>query len=292
MPIDIPGRAARVAALRACKGAAAALALLAASAAVRADDEAPGVAGTASSGSRWLLGIAAVRSPDYPGSDHSKAKLRPLWAWQSGRYRISTSRAGGILGFGVDSPGPGASVEMFSSERLRFGAALRMDSGRSSGDSPLLAGLPDVRRTLRARLFGSYAIDAHWGLGATLSQDLLGRHGGAIGTLDLGYRKFIAPKTEWSSGVGIAFGNQPYMRSYFGVTELSAQQTGIAAYAPNAGLRDVHFGTGITSALTEHWIAFAGIGGASLRGQAAASPLTRATGNVAASAGIAYRWGP
>ena len=107
-----------------------------------------------------------------------------------------------------------------------------------------------------------------------------------------GYRKFIAPQSEWSSGLGVAFVNQPNMRSYFGVTELSAQQIGIAAYAPNAGLCDVRFGTGITSALTEHWIAFAAIGGASLRGQATASPLARATGSVSASAGIAYRWGP
>lgn len=280
------------AALRACTGAVARVALLAAGAAARADDEAPAVAAPAASASRWLLGVAAVRTPDYPGSDHSTAKLRPLWAWQSGRFRISTSRAGAILGFGVDSPGPGASVEMFSSERLRFGAALRVDSGRYSADSPLLAGLPDVRRTLRARLFGSYAIDAHWGLGAALSQDLLGRHGGAVGTLDLGYRRFIGPKTEWSSGVGVAFGSQPYMRSYFGVSALSAQQTGLTAYAPSAGLRDLHFGTGITSSLTEHWIGFAGVGGASLRAQAAASPLTRASANVSASAGLAYRWGP
>ncbi|MDP1692219.1 MAG: MipA/OmpV family protein [Burkholderiaceae bacterium] len=257
-----------------------------------ADDEAPAEPPPTAPVSRWLLGVAAIRSPDYPGADHSSAKLRPLWAWQYGRFRISTSRAGGILGFGVESPGPGASVEMFSSERVRLGAALRFDSGRSSADSPALTGLPDVKRTLRARLYGSYAIDKQWGLGAALSQDVLGRRGGSIGTLDLGWRARLGEKSEWTAGLGLAFGSGPYMRTYFGVTDASALQTGIAAYTPRAGLRDIHAGIGITSALTPHWIGFAGLSAASLRGQAADSPLTRAAFSTSASTGIAYRWGP
>jgi MipA family protein len=279
-------------ATRQCDAALVAAIALLACAAARADDEAPAEPASAAPTSRWLLGVAAVRSPDYPGADHGSSKLRPLWAWQYGRYRISTSRAGGILGFGIDSPGPGASAELFSADRLKFGAALRFDSGRSSGDSPVLTGLPDIKRTLRARFYGSYEIDKHWGLGAALSQDLLGHHGGTIGTLDLGYRARLGEKSEWTAGLGAAFGSGAYMRTYFGVTDASSTQTGIAAYTPGAGLRDIHGGIGITSALTPHWIAFAGVTAASLRGQAAASPLTRASFSTSASTGIAYRWGP
>lgn len=257
----------------------------------QADDELTTEPAPAAPVSRWLLGVVAVRSPDYPGADRATTQLRPLWAWQYGRFRISTSRASGILGFGGESAAPGASVEMFSSERVRFGAALRVDSGRASADSPTLTGLPDIKRTLRGRLFGSYSIDPHWGLGAAVSQDLLGRQGGSIALLDLGYRTRLAPKTEATVGVGAAYGSGPYMRTYFGVTDLSSQQTGIAAYAPHAGLRDLHAGIGITSAFTDHWIGFVGLSVASLRGQAAASPLTRATGSTALSAGIAYRFG-
>ena len=265
---------------------------LLACASVHADDEAPAEPASTAPASRWVLGVAAIRSPDYPGADHGSSKLRPLWAWQYGRFRISTSRAGGILGFGVDSPGPGASAELFSADRFKLGAALRFDSGRSSTQSAALTGLPDIKRTLRARFYSSYEIDKHWGLGATLSQDVLGRHGGTIGTLDLGYRARLGEKSEWTAGLGAAFGSGAYMRTYFGVTDASAMQTGIAAYVPGAGLRDIHGGLGITSALTPHWIAFAGIGAASLRGPAAASPLTHASFSTSASTGIAYRWGP
>lgn len=259
--------------------------------AARADDAVTPEAAPAAPSSRWLLGVAAISTPDYPGSDHATAKLRPLWAWQHGRFRISTSRASGILGFGAESPGPGASVEMFSSERVKLGAALRFDSGRSSSDSPQLTGLPDIKRTLRARLFGSYTIDPHWGLGAAISQDVLGNQGGAISSLDLGYKARLGPKAEWTAGVGATYGNGPYMHTYFGITDLSSQQTGIAAYAPQAGLRDLHAGIGIMSALTDHWIGFAGISIASMRGQAAASPLTLARSSTSISTGIAYRFG-
>jgi len=265
-------------------------ALLAAScAAAHAEDVLP-IAAVESA--RWLFGVSASRAPEYPGSDKTAIKLRPLWAWQYGRLRISTSRASGLLGFGVEARGPGASLEMFSSDRIKFGAALRVDSGRSASDSALLAGLPSVRPTLRGRLYGSYTIDDHWGVGAAVSQDLLGRGGGAAASLELGYHAPLGPRTEWTAGVGATYGNGPYMRTYFGISPESSQLTGIPAYAPSAGLRDLHAGIGLTSLLSDHWIAFAGLGTASLRGQAAASPLTRAKSSPGATAGITYRWGP
>jgi len=241
---------------------------------------------------RYVLGAMVSRSPDYTGSAQSPVKLRPLWAWQWGRYRISTSRASAVLGFGGEAAaGPGASAELVDSKTVKAGAALRIDNGRSSSDSPDLAGLPEIRRTVRGRVFASWDFAPNWSVAGNVSQDLLGREGGALASLDIGTSGRLSDRSEWSIGGGVTLGNGQYMRSYFGVTEAASQTSGRAVFRPQAGLRDVHIGLGYTTALTPRWIAFVGAGGSRLLGDAAKSPLTGAVTGASVSAGVAYRWG-
>lgn len=101
------------------------------------------------SGHNYLVGAMALSQPDYEGSERRIIKLRPLWAYQWGRFRLSTSRSAAAMNFASDPQGPGASALLVDGNRFRFGGALRFDSGRQSGDSPRLNGLPDVERTLR-----------------------------------------------------------------------------------------------------------------------------------------------
>jgi len=239
--------------------------------------------------SRFVLGAAFMSSAEYPGSDQNKSRLRPLWAFQYGRWRLSSSRASAVLGFAADAPGPGASAELVSTKDWHVGAAFRVDSGRKASDSPYLQGLPDVKRTLRGRLYASYAISKQWSIGGNMSQDLLGRGGGALASIDLGYRRWITPRLEWTSGMGVTLANKRNMTSYFGISDAQAVQSGLRPVAPGAGLRDVHLGTGLTTALTPHWIAFGNVGVSRLLADAADSPLTRRANSVNASLGIAYR---
>lgn len=241
---------------------------------------------------RYVFGLMVSRSPDYNGSAQSPVKLQPLWAWQYGRYRISTSRASTVLGYGGEAAaGPGASAELIDNQKLKAGAALRIDNGRSSSDSPDLAGLPDIRRTVRGRVFVSWNFTPSWSLSGNVSQDLLGHEGGAQASLDLGTGGRLSDRSEWSVGGGITVGNGQYMRTYFGVTEAVSQSTGRAVFRPQGGLRDVHLGLGYTTEVAPHWIAFVGAGASRLLGDAAKSPLTGAATGMSVSAGLAYRWG-
>jgi len=251
----------------------------------RADDEAP----RTTAASNYLIGAMALSQPEYEGSDRRVLKLRPLWAYEWGRFRISTSRAGAAMNFASDPQGPGASALLISGERLRFGAALRFDSGRQSGDSPHLQGLPDIKRTLRGRVFASWKFDEHWDLGGNVSQDLLGRHGGTVGSLDLGYHLRLGEHTEGSVGVGMALANGQNMRTYFGVTPEQATPSGLPAFAPGGGARDAYAGVGFTTALTPRWILFGNVSGSRLVGDAAASPLTLQRSSFSAGLGLAYR---
>jgi outer membrane protein len=239
--------------------------------------------------SRYVLGATFVSSATYPGSDRSEVKLHPLWAYQYGRWRLSTSRASSVLGFATDAAGPGASTELVGTKDWHLGAAFRFDGGRKASDSPQLHGLPDVARTLRGRIYSSYTLNKQWSISGNVSQDLLGRGGGALASIDLAYRYWINPNLEWASGMGANLADKRNMATYFGISGQQAVQSGLRAFAPGGGFRDVHLGTGLTTALTPHWIAFGNLGWSRLVADAAGSPLTRRASSVDATVGIAYR---
>lgn len=238
---------------------------------------------------RYLLGASLASRPEYDGASTRQTKLRPLWAFQWGRWRISTSGGSAILGFGRDSAGAGASTLLVNSNRLRLGVALRVDSGRNSGDASTTQGLPDVKRTLRARLFANYSLTPDVNLGANLSQDILGRKGGLTAGLDLGWRFYRSPTLEWASGIGISAADATNMRSYFGVPESAVTATGKPAYEPSAGLRDLHAGVSFTRPLSKHWFVFGGAGASRLVGPPADSPLTQQRNGTYANVGVAWR---
>ena len=239
--------------------------------------------------SRFVLGAALMSSAEYSGSDRSDHKLSPLWAFQYGRWRLSSSRASAVLGFAADAAGPGASAELAGTKNWHVGAAFRVDHGRKASDSPYLYGLPDVKRTLRGRIYASYTLNQQWSIGGNLSQDLLRRGGGALAGIDLGYRYWITPRIEWASGMGVTLADKRNMRTYFGISGEQAGQSGLRPFAAGAGFRDAHLGVGLTTALTPHWIAFGNFGVSHLLADAARSPLTRRVNNVGATLGIAYR---
>ena len=193
------------------------------------------------------------------------------------------------MGFGREVTGSGASTDLVNSKLWRVGLSLRFDSGRKSGDAVTTAGLPDIQRTLRGRLFASYALNPDWQLSGSLSQDLLGHHGGLLAGLDLGWRLRHSEVTEWTAGVGIGAADGQHMRSYFGVTPQGALNSGLREFMPSAGLRDVHAGIGFTRALSPRWVAFGSAGLSHLIGPAAQSPLTQTPTGGQVGLGLAYR---
>lgn len=238
---------------------------------------------------RYVLGVSMAVKPEYDGARTYETRFRPLWAMQLGRWRLSTSGGSALLGFGREGAGPGASRQLLERGPWRLGVALRFDNGRSSGDASTTRGLPDVRRTLRARFSASYSLSPDLSLTGAVSQDLLGRRGGLTGGLDLGWRFYRSPTLEWSAGAGISGANALNMRSYFGVPASVADSVGKPAYEPGAGLREMHAGVGFTRPLGKHWFVFGSAGVTRLLGPAADSPLTERRDGASAALGLAWR---
>lgn len=238
---------------------------------------------------RYLLGASIAHQPEYDGAGDRQTRLRPLWALKFGRVRISTSGSGSLLGFGREESGGGASTAFVDTERLRVGGSLRLDSGRKSDDASTTRGLPDVRRTLRGRLYVNYSITKDFTVGATWSHDLLGREGGATFGIDLGWRLYRSPHLQVTTSAGINAASAQNLRSYFGVPASAVATSGKPFYEPGAGLRDVHAGLNIVRPLSKHWIAFGSAGLSRLVGPAADSPLVERRLGAGVALGLAWR---
>ncbi|HEY1091963.1 MAG TPA: MipA/OmpV family protein [Burkholderiaceae bacterium] len=237
----------------------------------------------------YVLGLRVNNGPDYMGSSTRSTGVRPVMALYFGRFRLSNSGASAVMGFGREQESSGASIDLVDRKRLSLGGSLRIDSGRSSSDSPRLAGLPDVKRTLRAQLSARYHLAEGLDLGLTWNTDLLGEGGGAIASLGIAKRLYKDGGTEWTAGGGVSWGNATNQRAYFGVTPAAALTSGYRIYEPGSGLRDAYVGTGWTRAINHHWIAFGALSYSQLQGPSADSPLVQQRGALIGSIGLAYR---
>lgn len=238
---------------------------------------------------RYLLGASVATGPEYEGARTRDVKLKPVWAAKIGRFRITTAGGSALLGFGREGAGAGASTQLIDTDRWRLGISASVDGGRDSDDASTTRGLPDVRRTLRAKLYANYSLTKDWNIGASFSQDVLGRDGGLTAGLGLGWRFYRSETTEWTTGIGVSAANGQYMRSYFGVPASAVTASGKPAYEPGAGLRDVNMGVNFKHALTKHWFVFGSAGASRLLGPAADSPLVEKPGGMSAAIGVAWR---
>ena len=141
----------------------------------------PRCATTCAANASLALGVTTSFTPSYAGSSERKVTPHLVWAFQYGRIRLSTGGGAAVLGIAQDPRGPGASAELFSTNRLRAGVAFRIDRGRDSSAIDGLEDLPDVDATVRGRAYASYALTPHWTVAGAVSPDLLGRGGGTVG---------------------------------------------------------------------------------------------------------------
>lgn len=240
----------------------------------------------------YQIGVAVSWRPTYAGSTRMDLGARPVLSLQWGRFRITSSQAGLVEGPPDGSSAAGAGVALVDNARWSSGAVLRVDNGRAASDDPRLAGLPEVRRTVRGRFFARYTLDGaaadQRALGASLSTDLLNRQGGTTVSLDASRRVQLAPSVRWTHGIGVSAADGVYMRSHYGVPASVAPNVGLRAYEPGAGLVDLHLGTGLIWRVHERWRVGGALTVARLLGPALASPLTQGRMSHGVVIGLAY----
>ena len=226
--------------------------------------------------------------PAYAGAQDHRTKIVPGFFLRYGRFTVTNSS--GFVTRRSDDVPRGLGVDLSPSERLRINLALRFDAGRSTSDSPALAGLNNVRSTVRVRLAGSWHLSDGWRVGSGLSVDAVGRGGGDFADASIVREQRISSTTQWSFGGSVAVASSRYMRNYFGISAEQATRTVYPAYNPSAGLRDATVFAGVRSELGPSWVALGGVGASRLLGPAASSPLTKRPNGWGINAGLAWRF--
>ena len=235
------------------------------------------------------VGFVVSHGPAYPGSARRETQLTPGLALRWGRVSLSSRSAFSVRSSQAGAGG-GLRIELADGERLRVGLGLRADSGRRESDSVELAGLGDVRRTLRLRLSASYRLDGGWRLRSVTAADLLGRGGGLRGELQTTYDRALSATLGLNSSLSLGWGDARYMQAYYGVTPEQAARSGYPVSSASAGLRELSLGLGLRQQLAPRWAVFGGASVSRLVGQAADSPLTREPDSWNLNLGLVHRF--
>lgn len=287
-PAPEPAWRARAGAARWPPLAALVLATLGASAGAETREAPADVDPPADGGLTYAVGGALIVAPTYAGSSGTEVKPRPLWALRYGRFRLSGARSSSLLARPGDH-GSGASADLIDAPGWRLGSSLRIDSGRQPGDDPVLAGLPEVRRTLRGRVYASVDFARRWTASVGYGHDLLGRGGGGTAGLGLSYALPEVSGVRSSLSLGATLADRQYMQTYYGISPAVAAATGRPAYRPGAGLMDLDLLLNARTQLAGRWTLIGGLGLTRLQGDAAASPLTTRRSGLTATLALAWR---
>lgn len=243
-------------------------------------------------GVHYLIGISARSGPDFfgGGSGHG---LRPVLAVEWGRLRLSTGGGWGLMEHGRSrrrDRSVGLEGLLRATDRFNLSLSLNIDRGRGVAETDRRLGVPNVPTTLRARVRARYNLSERWTTSLAVSQDVLGKGGGMVVDAWLGHDQPLGPRTTVGASLTASWGNARYMRSEFGIP-LTPQRiaAGLSGYRPRAGLFQTGLGLDLTHSISEHWVAFGGIGYTRLQDDAARSPLVRRRGGFTASIGLAWR---
>lgn len=265
-----------------------AVGLAAQGALARTEAPAPAPAPAPTPAIEGAAGLILGYQPSYSGSPDMVVKARPAFFLRWGRFMLTN--AGVFVTRRRDDVVRGLSADLLNTASLRVNAALRVEQGRQTGESPRLAGLDDIDPTIRLRLATTWLLAPDWRLGVAVAPDVLRHGGGVLADLDIRHDLHLGADQVLTLAAGVTAANARHLQSYYGVTPAQAVASGYAAYAPRAGLRDASAAISWRSELGSNWATYLGASSTRLLGPARRSPLTFDASTWSVSGGLAWRF--
>jgi len=237
-------------------------------------------------------GLSVNHRPSDPGSPEMRWGATPHVVVQWGRLTLSN---GGTLASRSGEPAEsGVTTELFSQDRIRVRAALRLDEGRNSDEIPRLKGLHDVPPHLQGRLQVSWRLHDRWEALGAWRTDLAGRGAGdnLEAVLLHDWRPDFLDPRRWrvSAGVSGLWRGSRQANLVHGVDAADAQRTTYPVYRLGAGWTDARLFANWRRNLDGPWVAYGSVTAETLLGQAADSPLTVKPRTLSFSVGLGRRF--
>lgn len=186
---------------------------------------------------RGQIAVGAGIAPEYDGSD--EVRLIP--------FLLGDIR---LRGATVELRGLRARVDLASDPRLSIGPVIGARLNRDDVDGAVGL-LPDIDSAIEAGAFVGYRFGGdQLGQGSvqtelTVVHDVSGTYNGLVATGSASYTAIRTPDTFVSFDVQASWANADYSRTYFGITPADAVPSGLPAYRPGSGFRDI--GAGLTA---------------------------------------------
>jgi MipA family protein len=234
------------------------------------------------------LGLVLAYKPAFSGA--TDRKISPQLAGFVRYGRLTLTGAGGFTTQRQDDVERGLDAELLRRDRVRVNLSARYDPGRRESDSEQLAGMGNIKATVRTRLGLRWQPAPHWSLSLASGLDALGNGGGY--TVEAGVsRSFILDaRQRVTVSAGLVAAGDRYLQTWYGVTAAQSARSGLPIYTPSEGLRDAHTGVTWRIEVNPQWAGFASLGATRLLGAAADSPLTRQSSSYSIAGGIARRF--
>lgn len=252
---------------------------------VRAED-APSEAGATRF--EGAIGLIVKRSAAFPGSSDTSVGVSPAGFLRYGRFTVTG--AGGFTTRRADDVERGLGAELVRRDDLRLTLALRYDNGRKESDSDDLAGMGDIRATVRARLTARWEPVPGWKLTGGIGVDALNRVGGYLVEGSVAREWHTGPGQTWTLSAGLSGAGDRYLQAWHGVTQEQSVASGYPVFTAKEGLRDAHVSAIWRTEFAPNWAGFVGAGYTRLLGSAADSPLSKQPGGGSVNGAIVWRF--
>ncbi|WP_028669595.1 MipA/OmpV family protein [Saccharospirillum impatiens] len=231
-----------------------------------------GVTGKGLADNKFSLGLGVTASEQSLGQGW-RALPAPSFSIEYEGYRLATR-------------GPGLAADLVPSRALTLGPLVRYSGGRESRELPgSYRQQPDIPASAEVGL--SIGSGVPWQvIGVplpgvfTLSADLVttfpGGHETGVFAPSVGWVSSVTPQLTLIGALGSQWGTEAHMGTFFGVQ--ATPDTGVSAYQPAAGLKDLSLSLIASYQHTQRWSTIWLASVSQYQGDAARSPLVRDTG--------------
>ena len=230
--------------------------------------------------SQWEAGGMVITTPLYEGSRSNRVIGVPV-IFPS----IAPDALGGTVQFkGIDD----VRLRLVTFKGFEAGPVAGYRFGREEDDARRLRGLGDVDGGLVLGGYAAYRLGSVTAF-ASYNHQATGEETGGLLKLGVEGRAQVQPGLLLTAIAGTTWSSSDYMRAYFGVTAAQSARSGLAAYRPEAGIKDVFVGLGAEVHLSESWRLRASTRYSHLVGDAADSPIVEREGQWSGMLGLTYR---
>ncbi|MGE3332053.1 MAG: MipA/OmpV family protein [Rhodospirillaceae bacterium] len=220
------------------------------------------------------LGVGPSISPYYEGDDKYDLSVIPAVSLRWRDLIEVNNNEVRVIAFNKLLNADGGNV---GGGNLRIGPTVSIDFGRDEDRSPDLRGLGDVNTSMELGAFVAYT-QGPMRLRARARHDIIDGHGGGTVRLDAAYTVFQAAPIALGVNVSSTWATGNYMRSYFGISPAQSAASGLPAFDPGSGFKDVGAEVNANYIFASQWALVTNVGYKRLLGGAADSPLVRQRG--------------